>query len=208
MNNSKLGFYAAITAALSTFIFAISMIISIAPLSYGICMLLAWSYILVACAFAAEAGEERKALAYGGVAFACIYAVFTNLVYFTQLTTVAQTAAAPEILRILTFDSGSWIFNFDIFGYAMMAVSTFLVGLTIVVRKKSDKWLKILLMIHGVFAPTGVMFPMLNLFTSNENVQQGNNAGVIALEIWCVLFTPIMLLAAVYFKSRRQIIKS
>lgn len=204
MTNNKIGFYSAATAALSTVIFAISMLVSNSLLSFGICMLLSWSYITLTCAFAAQVKQDKKAFAYAGMAFACVYAVFINLVYFTQLTTVNQQAASADILKILTFEPGSWIFAFDIFGYGMMAVSTFFIGLTVKAESKADKWLKTLLMLHGIFAPVCVIFPMLNLFSSAGSVEQGSNMGVVALEGWCLFFIPTMIFAAKHFKDKNK----
>lgn len=203
MTNEKLGLYSAIIAGLSTVIFSITLLIdNMLFVSFGVCMVLSWSYVTLTCAFASQVHENKKAIAYAGMLFACIYAVFINLVYFTQLTTVYQQAASQDILKILTFTPGSWIFAFDIFGYGMMAVSTFFVGLTIIPDSRPDKWLKAMLMLHGLFAPICVVFPMLNLFNSTASVEAGNNIGMIALEGWSLFFIPIMILAARYFKKR------
>lgn len=40
-------------------------------------------------------GGEILSSAYGGMMFACLYGTFINLVYFTQLTTVANQTASP-----------------------------------------------------------------------------------------------------------------
>lgn len=203
MPNKKLDFYSAIIAGLSTAIFAVSMLNdNMLLVSFGICMVLSWSYVALTCAFATQANDNNKAFAYAGMSFACIYAVFINLVYFTQLTTVNQQAASQDLLKILTFTPGSWIFAFDILGYGMMAISTFFVGLTIIQDSKSDKWLKAMLMLHGLFAPICIVFPMLNLFKNTASIEAGNNMGVIALEGWCLFFTPIMILAAKHFRDR------
>jgi hypothetical protein len=141
------------------------------------------------------------------MAFAGIYAVFINLVYFTQLTTVNQQSASVDVLKILTFEPGSWIFAFDIFGYGMMAISTLFIGFTIIPKNISDKWLKSMLILHGIFAPVCIVFPTLNLFTDAGSVSQGNNMGMVALEGWCLYFIPTMILAAKYFQSKMTELK-
>lgn len=202
MDNKKLGLFSAIVAGLSTAIFAVSMLVDMLLVSFGICMVLSWSYIALTCAFATQANDNKKAFAYAGMAFACVYAVFINLVYYTQLTTVYHQAASQDILKILTFTPGSWMFAFDIFGYGIMAISTFFVGLTIIPDSRSDKWLKTMLMLHGLFAPFCFVFPMLNLFKSTESTEAGNNMGMIALVGWCLYFIPIMVMAAKHFKKK------
>jgi hypothetical protein len=201
MRNEKIGLYSAIVAGLATAIFAISILVdNILLISFGICIVLSFSYIILTCAFAAQANQDKKVFAYAGLSFASIYAVFINLVYFTQLTTVNQQAASKDVINVLTYTPGSWIFSLDIFGYAMMAVSTFFVGLTILPINRIDKWLKALLTLHGLFA-FGIVIPMLNLFNGTDG-DSTNKMGVIVLEIWCLFFIPMMMLAAKYFKER------
>lgn len=135
------------------------------------------------------------------MAFACLYGVFINLVYFTQLTTVANKTASTEVLKILSYQSlGSLMFNLDLFGYGMMAISTLLIGIAINPKNKSDKWLKALLMIHGIFAPGRVIMPMLNIFNSHMGAS-GDFIGIIVLLIWCIYFIPIGILSIVHFKK-------
>lgn len=204
MKNEKIGLYSAIIAGLSTAIFAISLLIdNMLLISFGVCMVLSWSYLILTCAFAAVADQDKKASAYAGLSFACVYAVFINLVYFTQLTTVNQQVASKDVINELTYTPGSWIFALDIFGYGMMAVSTFFVGLTILPNSKNDKWLKALLMLHGLFA-LGIVTPMLNLFNGKAGDSSVNNIGVIVLEGWSLFFIPIMMLAAKHFKERYE----
>lgn len=199
--NRKLGFYSAMTVSITTSLFAIGMVIGNDIISYFVCMLLSWGYILLTCSFAVEVPHERKALAYGGIAFACLYGVFINLVYFTQLTTVANKTVPPEVLKILSYQSlGSLMFNFDLFGYGMMSISTFLIGVAIISTNKFDKWLKSLLMIHGIFAPACVIMPMFNIFNSHMGVS-GEIIGTIVLLIWCIYFLPIGILSTLHFKK-------
>ncbi|APF27781.1 putative membrane protein [Clostridium sporogenes] len=199
--NIKSGFYSAMAVTITTFLFAVGMIIGNDTASYFVCMLLSWGYILLTCSFAVEVTHERKALAYGGMAFACLYGVFINLVYFTQLTTVANKTASTEVLKILSYQSlGSLMFNLDLFGYGMMAISTLLIGIAINPKNKSDKWLKALLMIHGMFTPACVIMPMLNIFNSHMGAS-GDFIGIIVLLIWCIYFIPIGILSTVHFKK-------
>lgn len=204
MNNEKIGLYSAIIAGLSTAFFAISLLNeNMLLISFAVCMVLSWSYLTLTCAFAAEANQDKKALAYAGLSFACVYAVFINLVYFTQLTTVYQQAASKDVIHALTYKPGSWIFALDIFGYGMMAISTFFVGLSILPNSRNDRWLKAMLMLHGLFA-LGIVFPMLNLFNGEAGNDSVNNIGVVILVGWSLFFIPIMILAAKHFKERYE----
>lgn len=201
--NKRLGFYSSVVVGLSTFAFAVSMLIGNINLSYVSSIFISWGYILLACSFAAGAAQERKAAALGGVAFASLYGVFVNLVYFSQLTTVLNKGASQEIIDSLSYIPGTWMFNLDLFGYAMMAVSTFLVGLALVPGGRTDKWLKALLMIHGIFAISCTVGPVLDIFKQNPVNNTDTAAGIIALLFWCAYFIPVSILSAMHFREEK-----
>ncbi|MDP4152759.1 MAG: hypothetical protein Q8865_04855 [Bacillota bacterium] len=191
----------AVTAA--TALFALGILLSDQNLSYFVCILLSWGFILLVCSFASEVCFENKALAYGGIAFSCIYGVFVTLVYFIQLTTVANGTASPEILKFLSYTTlGSPMFNLDLLGYGMMAVSTFLIAFSLHIKCAADQWLKALLMIHGIFVFPCVLSPMLNIFSMN--MKNGDRIGRIALLLWCLYFIPIGILSTFHFVRKQH----
>lgn len=201
--NRKMGLYSSIAVAAATALFACGIVLGSNYLSYFASMLISFSYIPLACSFAAGVSGERKALVYGGVAFACVYAVFVDFVYFTQITTVANKVVSPEMLNVLSCDSlGGFMFNLDQFGYAMMAISTFFVGLAVIPQNKPDRWLKALLMIHGVFALSCIVMPMLNIFNSSSG-DSGSIIGAMVLFFWCMYFIPVGILSALHFKKAK-----
>ena len=200
--NRKTGYYSSLAVTVTTALFAFGIITNNSSLSYFVCLFLAWGYIMVACSFAAEADLSRKALAYGGIAFACVYGVLISIVYFTQLSTVANQTLSKDMLQMLSYETmGSFLFNLDLLGYGMMAVSTFFIGMTIKPANKSDKRLKILLMIHGIFAPACVLMPMLNIF--NPSLEGGADIGSIMLLFWCALFIIIGILSILHFQKAK-----
>ena len=90
------------------------------------------------------------------------------------------------------------MFNYDLLGYGMMALSTFFMGLSVQVDSSADKWLKSLMMIHGGFFFGCFIMPMTGVFLS---MSDGKTAmgGVVALVAWCVYFLPIGILAYRHF---------
>ena len=85
----------------------------------------------------------------------------------------------------------------------MLALSTFFIGLSIQADSKTDKWLKYLMMIHGVFFISCFIMPMTGVFTSMANGDNGSG-GTIALLFWCAYFIPIGVLSFKHFgKSDR-----
>ena len=115
-----------------------------------------------------------------------------------------QENKVAAYVRIFDYSQGGLFFSYDLLGYGMMALSTFFIGLTIEAETKADKWLKYLLIIHGVFFVGCFIMPMTGVFRS---MASGENSmgGVLALEFWCAYFTPIGILSWLYFSKMEQI---
>ena len=179
-------------------LFAIFMLIDYPFGSYIVCMLLPIGYIMMAAGFHHESCEEQKVAATTGLIFSAIYATLIFLVYFAQTTTVRLEDISEQAIRILDYQRGGLLFNYDLLGYGMMALSTFFIGLSIKPGSKSDKWLKRLMMIHGVFFIGCFIMPMTGGFTGMASGETGNG-GTIALLFWCAYFMPIGVLAFRHF---------
>lgn len=193
--NSIIARIGAITASVSIILFMIFMPI-FAFGSYLVCIFLALGYVIMAAGFYQESVQERKTPAAVGVAFSSIYATIILLVYFAQLTSVRLDDLNSEALKILDYQRLGLFFNFDLLGYGIMALSTFFIGLSIKPQTKIDKWLKALLMIHGVFFISCIIAPMLGIFKPGVKW-----IGTLLLEIWCAYFLPVCVLAFLHFKQ-------
>ena len=78
-----------------------------------------------------------------------------------------------------------------------MALSTFFAGLTINAHNKVEKWLKHLLIIHGVFFISCLIVPILGVFiAANQPL-----TGMVLLEFWCLYFSPISVLSFMHFSK-------
>lgn len=184
----------------SVSLFAVCMLIPFDFGSYFVCMLLPVGYIMMTAGFCAESGEKHKAASNAGMTFAAVYAVLIFLVYFAQTTAVRTDHLNEQAMRILDYSRGGLFFSYDLLGYGIMALSTFFVGLTIDVKTKADKWLKRLMVIHGVFFFSCFIMPMTGVFGSMSNGDT-SLGGVIALEFWCAYFIPIGILSIIHFKK-------
>lgn len=194
---SKIG---AAVVTVSVFLFAVCLITDFSFGSYFVCMFLPIGYIMMSAGFHHESDEEHKVAANVGMIFSAIYAVLIFLVYFAQTTNVRLDNMNEQALKILDFKRGGLIFSYDLLGYGMMALSTFFIGLTIKAKSKVDKWLKYLMMIHGVFFISCFIMPMTGVFS--EMSDGGTNmGGVVALVFWCVYFLPIGILSLLHFKA-------
>lgn len=199
MNRSipKIG---AAVVTVSVFLFAVCLITDFSFGSYFVCMFLPIGYIMMSAGFHHESDEEHKVAANVGMIFSAIYAVLIFLVYFAQTTSVRLDNMNEQAMKILDFKRGGLIFSYDLLGYGMMALSTFFIGLTIKAECKADKWLKYLMMIHGVFFISCFIMPMTGVFS--EMSDGGTSIdGVVALVFWCVYFLPIGILAFLHFKK-------
>lgn len=201
--NRKIGFISSIVMSSTIAIFLICLIIALfvqnivtENLSYGVCAILSWAWVATSCSYSCFAKKERIAAAKIGVAIGVIYSTIISIVYFTQITTVLYKSVDEKILQAFSFtSSGSWLFNLDLLGYGLLAISTFFVGLTLQAQNKTDKALKILLMLHGAFFVC-MFVPVLPLPATNQG-----NGGTIALICWCLFFLPICILSTLHYKK-------
>lgn len=187
--------------ATSVFLFALCMIVDFPFGSYLVCMFLPIGYIMMAAGFQHECSDERQVAANIGMVFSAIYAVLIFLVYFAQTTSVRQEPLTEQAIRLLDYQRGGLLFNYDLLGYGMMALSTFFIGLSVEANSTADKWLKYLLMVHGVFFIGCFIMPMTGVFTSMASGET-TSGGTVALLIWCIYFFPIGVLAYKHFTRK------
>lgn len=200
--NRKIGFISSAVAGGAVAIFLICLIVALFTknavtenLSYAVCTVLSWSWVATAVVYSCYAKKERSAAAKTGVAAGIIYSTIISIVYYTQLTTVLYKSVDEKILQAFTFSAaGSWLFNLDLLGYGLLAVSTFFTGLSLQAESRADKALKWLLTLHGIFFVC-MFVPVLPLPATNQG-----NGGTIALIGWCLFFLPVCVLSAIHFK--------
>lgn len=188
---------------LTVFLFAISMIVDFSFGSYLVCMFLPIGYIMMAAGFHRESAEEQRVSANVGMIFSAIYAVLVFVVYFAQTTSVRLEDLNEQAIKILDYRRGGLYFNYDLLGYGMLALSTFFLGLSVKAESKSDKWLKYLMTLHGVFFIGCFIMPMTGVFTGMANGDNGNG-GTIALLFWCAYFIPIGILSYKHFGKEKR----
>ncbi len=177
--------------------FAVSMLFRNHFLSYFSALFIAFSFVPMICAFTLQAPPARRLAGFCAAAFAAMYAAVISLVYFAQLTTVRLADLSPEAASLLDFQAFGLLFHYDMLGYALMAASTFFAGLSISPRGKPEKWLKWLLLLHGVFFFSCLLLPMLGIFQAG----QPDIFGILVLEFWCLYFSPISLLSILHFSK-------
>ena len=192
----------AAVVTISVLLFAICMLIPFDFGSYFVCIFLSIGYVIMSAGFWSESDGDHKVAATTGIIFAAIYAVIIMLVYFAQTTTVMNESLNAQADLLLNYSKGSLMFNYDLLGYGMMALSTLFLGLSFVPKTKNDKWLKALLLIHGLFFIGCLIMPMTGVFTS-MNSGETSIGGVIALEFWCAYFIPVGILSFIHFNKEK-----
>ena len=188
--------------SLTVFAFALCMIFDFTFGSYLVCMFLPIGYLMTAVGFANESRKDRKVAADLGVVLGAVYAVLILLVYFAQTTSVRLESLGGDAAGILDYRRGGLMFNYDLLGYGMMALSTFFLGLSLAPKTKADRWLKALLIIHGIFFFGCFVMPMTGVFLGMGETGS-SKGGTWALLFWCAYFFPVGVLSFFHFKKTK-----
>ncbi|WP_243108313.1 hypothetical protein [Butyrivibrio sp. X503] len=184
----------------TVFLFALFLIINYPMGYYFVCLILPIGFIMMTAGLHNECENDRKVAANTGLILAAIYGTFIMLVYFAQLTTVNNEQLTEQAAKLLEFGKFGLIFNYDLLGYGMMALSTFFTGLSMKPKTKTDKWLRALLMIHGVFYFSCTFMPITGMFVRMTSGSNGIG-GRLALVVWCVYFLPVGILSFLHFRN-------
>lgn len=200
--NRKIGMAGSMVNAVTVLAFAVFMLAGMTFASYFVCIFLSLSFICMIAAFNSECTDKTRTAGNTALALSAVYSTLIMLVYFTQCTTVMNENLGGDALRILDYRYLGLMFNIDLLGYGVMALSTFFIGLTVKEKDKKDKILKILLIAHGLFFPGCFIMPVTGMFLGSNGTTSGG--GVIALEIWCLYFLPIGILSFLHFKEGKD----
>lgn len=196
--NRTIGAVSSTVNLLAVLGFAACMLFGFQSGSYFCSMFIAFSFVPMMCCFLHFAAPERRAAGYAAAVFAGMYAAIVLLVYFAQLTTVRFGGLTEQARILLDFRQMNLFFSFDLLGYALMSLATFFAGLTICPRSRADKWLRALLLIHGVFFISCLLAPMLGVFRADGPAW----VGTAVLEFWCAYFCPVAALSRRHFQSK------
>lgn len=189
----------------TVFLFAVFLIINFSMGSYFVCLILPIGFIMMTAGLHNECEDDRKVASNIGLILAAVYATFIMLVYFSQLTTVKNEQLNEQAANLLEFGKFGLIFNYDLLGYGVMALSTFFTGLSMQPNNKTDKWLKALLMIHGLFFFSCTFMPITGMFAKMSSGGDGIG-GRLALVAWCVYFLPVGILSFLHFKNLNKMV--
>ena len=182
----------------TVFLFALFLMINFPTGYFFVCLILPIGFIMMTAGLQNECEGDGKVAGNIGLILAAVYATFIMLVYFAQLTTVKNEQLNEQAASLLVFGKFGLIFNYDLLGYGVMALSTFFTGLSMKPKNKTDKWLRALMLIHGVFYFSCTFMPMTGMFAKMSSGGDGIG-GRLALVVWCVYFLPIGILSFIHF---------
>ena len=137
--NKKLGMIGSIINAITVLLFAIFMGVDFNFGSYFVCILLSLSFVMMIAAFENECSEDKKVAGKIALVLSGVYSTLIMIVYFTQCTSVIHDNLNLQAAKILNYSYLGLMFNLDLLGYAIMALSTFFIGFTINDKNKKDK---------------------------------------------------------------------
>ncbi len=100
-----------------------------------------------------------------------LFAIFMLL----NMSSAVQSDLTEQAIQIIDYQKFGLFFNYDLFGYCMLSISTFFIGITISPENKEDKILKTLLLIHGIFSIV-CFIPMMGIF--NDDMVGADFVGV------------------------------
>ena len=129
--NKKIGMIGSIINVITVLLFAIFMLFDFTFGSYFVCIFLSLSFIMMIASFENECKNENKVAGKIALALSSIYSVLILIVYFTQCTTVQNENLSNEVSKVLDYKYMGLLFNIDLLGYGIMALSTVFIGLTI-----------------------------------------------------------------------------
>jgi len=194
----KIGLWSAMLLAVETIAFGISLLIPTADnAAYLASFLIAPSFVVLMVAIHYSAPPDKKVWSHLGISFAIIYAVLGAFNYYVQLTVVRTNSlgVSQDLLQLFAFTPGSIMFAQDMLGYSFLCLAT-LIAAPVFTGDRLATWIKWSFVIHGLVLFVPLVFPALS-FSQDAT---GDEIGILANLFWCILFAPIALLLAVYFR--------
>lgn len=198
---SRLGFWSATAAAITSVIFSVSAIVDFArpipfPIDqlglYGSSLLIAPAFVLTMVCIHYYAAPEKRIWSHAGIAFAVIYAVMVSMSYISQLAVVAPHMARGELEKVamIALQDGSFMQWIDTLGYSFMGLSTLLAA-PVFTGDKIRTWIRGFFIANGLLAPfylLAIPFPVF-----------------LVLGIWWVVVVPgAMILLAILFRNIKR----
>lgn len=208
----KVGYWASIFVAIEVILFAGLLVLDFwvetDMISYIVCFFLAPTFVMMIAGVYFYSDSQNKIWSLIALSFAIMYAVMCTSAYYIQIAVVRTNSlgVSSDAMELFIFKPGSAIFAIDMLGYVFLALSTLVLAPLFKDNKKSKlkKALRVMLIIHGLFFISTLIFPVIGFQESASTSQSSDIFGGLALLFWCVLFVPIPIMFAKLFKQLKE----
>jgi len=177
--NKKLGKYSTLINAVAVAAVAVSGIIGSRMTGIIACVVIALSFVPMACTYAMYGRPGARIASSSATIFGGMYAAIGLMVYVTYLS------GNDELAKLFV--------GFDLLSNVLMGVSTFFVSLALKVRSAGDMALRWLLRLNVLVAVACYVLPQYI----------GSLWSVPLIELWCVYFIAADILAYIHFSRRK-----
>ncbi|OHD55416.1 MAG: hypothetical protein A2Y33_11505 [Spirochaetes bacterium GWF1_51_8] len=202
---SRMGFWSSVFTAAMVFLFLVALIISIFNpgldyLCYIPCAVLPWSFTLMLISLHYSVPEKKRVFTLAGVISGAVYIVLCTAVYYIQLSVIQNNSLmlSNEILTPFVYTPGTPAFALDMLGYVFLCLGV-LASSQVFGKDPLEKWLRRAMVINGLFAVPTFIYPLIPM--PNTAGASGDMFGSIALIFWCLIFIPVPVMLARYFRQ-------
>jgi hypothetical protein len=199
----RVGFWSAVVVAVCFTVFGVSLVVGFwadtAMLSYTASLVPAPAFVAMMASIHLQAPNEKRVWSLVGLAFAVIYAVMVTITYYVQLNVVRANplGLSPDVIDALSFTPGSMLFAVDMLGYTFMTLAT-LVAAPVFFGSRLALWIRRWFILHGLLVvPTVLSAPVMFQGPPDPTA---DNVGALVLIGWCLIFVPLSVLVAIYFR--------
>lgn len=168
--------------------------------TYALWWLVSLAFLATMAALHAGASATQRPLTLLALALSVPYATLVSVSYVLQMTFVRHALRAGETEGLATWvvaNPSAPVFALDILGYLFLSLAT-LAAAYAFHRERFGRALRVLYLVHGVSGAAG----FVTLFLPPSTWEGDSAASVLVLAAWPLLFGPMMLLTAAWFRRR------
>lgn len=204
-NINKIGFYAALSAAVASAGFSIAQILQIVgvvvfPLDeyliYGFSLLIPVPFVVAMLALHHAVPEEKKFQTHAALLFTVMYAGFVILNYVVQLATVIpnELAGSADAVRVLDQAPHSMFWDVDAIGYIFMGLAA-LFAFPVFAKTGVARWTRRFFLYNFLMTPVIAAVYFYPVFSIPL---------LILGSPWLITATGSMYFLALYFRDRER----
>ena len=201
------GMLSSLLAFFSALIYAVSLLLSM--VFYNITIgntgmffsgiVIALSFIFMVYSYLVFSNDENKPYIIFSLILSIVYFIYILFGYSIQFSGLFFLGNTEKKFMLSNYYNFESFLNFNIFGYLLLSLSSFFIGLSIETNSKKDNILKLMMLNHTIF---GIFF-ILSLFKMIFNYVSDYYflTGLVIKIKWCIYFSLICILSFGYFRK-------